>query len=124
MVYFIILFFYAIALATSLLGGFLLRFTRFRSASRYVLGAALGTLPGLVVANAFLWLVLYAIINLGPNGNATPVADAPVWLTTLGAVAVVGAMVLVPIVVTVLGVTVGAIGGMYVAWRINQPRSR
>jgi hypothetical protein len=119
LVYFIIIFFYILALTALLAGGFLLRFTRFKSAARYVIGAALGTVPGVVVANSLLWLALYMLVELAPNSQSVPVTSPSTILSTLGAITVVGAMVLLPIVVTALGTLLGAVGGAYVAWRMR-----
>ncbi|GAB3317428.1 hypothetical protein ACFQT0_24365 [Hymenobacter humi] len=118
MPYFFILVFFLLFLLSMLAAAGVLFFTRFRRAAPYVLGAALGSVPGFVGANALLF---YGLTHL-PNNPAQGSLAVPGTLSTLVGIAAVGALILVPVVVSGIGVVLGAIAGMYTAWRITRKK--
>ena len=84
-------------------------FIRFRRAAPYVLGAALGSVSGFVWANALLF---YGLAHL-PNGPAQGPLAVPGTSSALVGIAALGALIAVPLVISGLGVALGAIAGIY-----------
>jgi hypothetical protein len=92
-----------------------LHFTRFKNAAPYVLGATLGSVPGFVGANA---LLIYGVKLLLTANEHTPAAPSGP-LSILAGFATMGALIVVPFVVSAVGIALGAVGGMYAAWRLR-----
>ncbi len=120
MPYFFVLLLYAAAVLGLLVLAGLLYFTRFKSAAPYLLGAALGSVPGFVGANA---LLIYGMKLFLAENDHTPSA-APGPLSTLAGFATMGALIVVPFVVSAVGSALGAVGGMYGAWRLVRQSGR
>ena len=99
-----------------LAGAAALFFIRFRRAALYMLGAALGSVPGFVGANALLF---YGLAHL-PNGPAQGPLAVPGILSALVGIAALGALIAVPLVVSGLGVALGATAGIYTTWCITR----
>lgn len=85
----------------------------FRPASRqvgaYGFGAAVGTVPGFLVANALLWLLTIALLHL----------QLPEWLQGIHKAVVAVLLFLGPVPVSAVGILVGGLIGAYVVRRMR-----
>ena len=99
-----------------LAGAAALFFIRFRRAALYMLGAALGSVPGFVGANALLF---YGLAHL-PSGPAQGPLAVPGILSASVGIAALGALIAVTLVVSGLGVALGATAGIYTTWCITR----
>ena len=88
----------------------------FRPSSQHVgsygFGVALGTLPGLLVANALLWVFTVGLLHL----------QLPEWLQGAHKAVVFASAFCGPVLVSIVGILVGGLLGAYIvdsmsAWR-------
>lgn len=96
--------------------GAVLRFTLLKLIAPYALGAALGAIPGFVVANALL-LPLLRTAGYVPTFKSQNAQ-------TIKAVIFAAVLFVGPLAASALGVAIGVIAGIYVAWRLTRRQKR
>lgn len=111
MPYFFMLPAYLLFLFGLLTAGLGLRFTRFKALARYVFGAALGSIPSFIGANALLMPLLR-----GLAGISATTANGQAARGVLAAVVIF----LGPIIMSALGIGLGAAFGLCATWYNRQ----
>jgi hypothetical protein len=115
MPYFIVLPFYSVFLISLLLGaGILFFFPNRRGLAAYLCGGAIGSIPGIIIANG----LLFALIKL--SVLATNQANLPNLMRSVAGFIIAGQIFIGPFLVSIVGVLAGFALGLYSVDRLLQ----
>lgn len=106
MLYFLILPIYLIFLAIIICAVSISR-PYMKNLSNYGAGAAIGSIPGFIIANILLWVVTVLLIQF----------HLPDWLQTVQKVCVAGLAIIGPLPVSIIGIITGSFAGACIVHR-------